>query len=93
LARQIFDAVRDGRYVISRHANERLRFRRIAAWQVISGIEDATILDERPKAEPNPTVELEQRLADGTPVKVIWSWLNSIRTAKLITVHFFDGES
>jgi hypothetical protein len=92
LSENIRRAVREERYIIGRHANERIRLRRIAAWQILSGLDEGIVLEERPDAEPNPAIEVEQRLADGTRVKVIWSWLAEDRTAKLVTVHFFDGE-
>jgi hypothetical protein len=86
----IKQAVADERYVIGRHANERLRQRRVAAWQVISGVESGKLLAERPNAQPNPVAEVEQLLADGTPIKAVWAWLEDERVAKLVTVHFFD---
>jgi hypothetical protein len=87
---QIRSAVVDERYIIGLHANEQLRRRAIPAWQIISQIEQATFINERPKASPNPVVEVRQHLADGTPVKAVWAWLAGVRTAKLVTVHFFD---
>lgn len=32
-----------------------------------------------------------QFLADGTQVKVVWSFLAQADVAKLVTVHFIDG--
>lgn len=83
-------AVAEERYVIGRHANERLRERRIPAWQVISGVETGTLLVERPEAKPNPVAEVQQQLPDGTPIKAVWAWIADERVAKLVTVHFFD---
>jgi hypothetical protein len=60
------------------------------AWQIISGLETPTLLLERSDAEPNPVAEVQQELADGTPVKAVWAWLANDREAKLLTVHFFD---
>ena len=88
---QIRSAIDDGRWVIGQHANERLRERGVTAWQVIEGAAQGILLVERPKAKPNPSVEVRQHLADGTPIKAVWSWLAAGRTAKLVTVHFFDG--
>lgn len=88
---QISRAVGADQYIIGQHANERLRRRCIPAWQVLSGLDDAILLKERPDAEPNPTVELRQDLPDGTPVKTVWSWLSRRGVAKLVTVHYFDG--
>ena len=90
LFQRIRKAVREERYVIGRHANERLRERRIPAWQVISGSEHGKLLVERPATSPNPIVEVQQTLADGTPIKAVWAWLSRSRLAKLVTVHFFD---
>ena len=90
LFEDIKEAVREERYAIGRHANERLRQRGILAWQVIAGVESGTVLAERPKAKPNPVVEVQQELPDGTPIKAIWAWLETDRNAKLVTVHLFD---
>ena len=87
---EIKRAVREERYIVSRHANERLRQRRMMGWQIISGIESGILLMERPDATPNPAVEVQQQLADGTAVKAVWSWLEDDQVARLVTVHFFD---
>lgn len=71
LLAQVRDAVAAGRYVISNHADDRLRERRIPAWQVEAGVGDAELVQARPDATPNPIVEVEQILADGTPIKAV----------------------
>ncbi|HEX4053943.1 MAG TPA: DUF4258 domain-containing protein [Tepidisphaeraceae bacterium] len=90
LAENIRQAVRNERYVFGAHADERLRERRIAGWQILGGLDTAKILRERSDARPNPVAEFEQPLADGTSVKSVWAWISIERTAKLVTVHFFD---
>jgi hypothetical protein len=90
LLRMIRTAVREERYVIGYHANQRLRQREIPVWQILAGLPDGKLLAERPSASPNPAVEVEQTLADGTAVKTVWSWLADDEQAKLVTVHFFD---
>jgi hypothetical protein len=89
LAENIRRAVREERYVIGDHADERLKERRIVDWQVVVGLEGARLLRERKDALPNPTAEFEAVLTDGTPVKAIWAWIPQYRMAKLVTVHFF----
>lgn len=90
----LFEAIKrlvlDDRYIISEHAVGRLDERRILEWQVVDGIADAKLLNERPRDHPNPSVEVLQLLADGTQVKVIWSHVQTIDAAKLVTVHFLD---
>jgi len=83
-------AVEAERYVIGRHANEQLRLRQIAAWQIMSQMSEALLLKERAECRPNPVVEVRQFLSDGTAVKAVWAWLPVSKTAKLVTVHFFD---
>jgi hypothetical protein len=83
-------AVRESRYVFSNHADDQLRERSIAAWQVASGAEHGRLLSERPHDRPHPSAEVEQTLADGTPVKVVWAYVRPLDLAKLVTVHFFD---
>lgn len=91
---QLFDTIRQrvlaGRYVIGQHAAERLDERGVLEWQAVDGIEDGERVLERPDASPNPAVEVDQYLTDGTPVKAVWSYLVSADAAKLVTVHFYD---
>ena len=83
-------AVRVGRYVFSDHADNMLRERGIMHWQVVEDVEQAQLLSERSGTTPNPTVELEQMLPDGTSVKAVWAFIEALDLAKLVTVHFFD---
>lgn len=82
--------VRENRYLIGEHAAERLDERGIVEWQVVGGVEDGTLLAERPNTSPNPSIELLQWLADGTQFMAVWSYLAVLDSAKLVTVHFFD---
>lgn len=87
---QVRAAVEAERFLVGAHADERLRERGIAVWQVIAGVSDGKLLLELPRATPNPKVEVAQELADGAPIKAVWSWLARDGVAKLVTVHFFD---
>lgn len=92
---QMFDHVRDlvneGRYVVGKHAAERLEERGILEWQAVAGlVEGGVLIAERPDATPNPTVEVRESLPDGTEIKAVWSLLRQSGVAKLVTVHFFD---
>jgi hypothetical protein len=88
---RIRDAVGDDRYLVSLHASDRLEERSVTEWQVVSGLAESRLLRERPSDQPNPAVEVEQVLPDGTPIKVVWSWIETDQIAKLVTVHFYDG--
>jgi len=90
LFNQIREAIADERVIISLHADEQLRERSMTVWQVVAGMAEGKIIRERPKDRPNPVIEVQQKLADGTPVKAVWAWVASDRIAKLVTVHFFD---
>jgi len=48
------------------------------------------LLLERPDDKPNPAIEVQESLPDGTECKVVWSHLRRSGVAKLVTVHFFD---
>jgi hypothetical protein len=85
---QIRRAVVNDEFVTSNHADDRLRERKITLWQIIAEIDRAVLIDERPADQPNPTVVLEQQLADGCDVRVVWSWIEDSKLAKLVTVHF-----
>jgi hypothetical protein len=83
-------AVADGRYVVSVHAAEQLRERGIPEWQTVLGLETGRLLSERPDDTPNPSIEVQQWLPDGTPIMAIWAWLSQSRLARLVTVHYFN---
>lgn len=55
------------------------------------GIAEAKLITERPGSHPNPNVEVEQTLADGSTIRVVWSWLPINEVAKLVTVYDIDG--
>ena len=90
LSQKIKSAVARGRYVVGVHAGNQLDDRGIADWQVVAGLAQGELLCERPRAIPNPAIEVEERLADGTRIKAVWSWLRRLRAAKLVTVHYFN---
>jgi len=85
----IRELVAEEKYVVGKHASERLEERGILEWQAVAALEEGILLMERPDAEPNPAVEVRESLPDGTEFKAVWSYLRS-GVAKLVTVHFFD---
>jgi hypothetical protein len=91
---QLFETIRqlvaDEKYVIGQHAAERLEERGIMEWQAVVGLDDGTLIAERPDATPNPCVEVREMLPDGTEFMAVWSYLAASGVAKLVTVHFFD---
>lgn len=93
---KLFDTVRqlvaEEKYVVGEHASERLEERGIMEWQAVAAIADCEPIADRPRAKPNPTVEVRATLPDGTECKVVWSLLRQSGVAKLVTVHFFDTE-
>ncbi len=90
LFHRIRAAVAEGRYLVGVHAGNQLDERGIPDWQVVAGLPEGVLLCERPSDRPNPAVEVEQLLPDGTAVKAVWSWLPHHHAAKLVTVHYFD---
>lgn len=82
--------VDEDKYVVGKHAAERLEERGILEWQAVAGLEEGTLIAERPDAAPNPTVEVRESLPDGTEFKAVWSLLPQSGVAKLVTVHFLD---
>jgi len=91
---ELFDRIRRAietdRYAFSDHADNMLHERAIMHWQIVASVENGRLLIERPGSRPNPVVEIEQLLADGTPVKAVWAYVAPLDMAKLVTVHFFD---
>ncbi len=93
---QLFQTIRQliaaEKYVVGHHASERLEERGIMEWQVVSGMADGQLILERPEAKPNPAVEVNDQLPDGTEFKAVWSHLRQSDVAKLVTVHFYDED-
>jgi hypothetical protein len=91
---QLFDQIRklvaEEKYLVGLHAIERLDERGIMEWQVVAGLADGELLNERHDAVPNPAVDVREMLPDGTEFKAVWSYLRTSGVAKLVTVHFFD---
>lgn len=48
------------------------------------------MLRERPDDKPNPAIEVQEMLPDGTEFIAIWSYLSRSGIAKLVTVYFSD---
>ena len=91
---QLFEAIQrlvaSEKYVVGQHAVERLEERGILEWQVVAGVEKGRLIVERPDAKPNPTIEVNESLPDGTEFKAVWPYLPESGAAKLVAVHFFD---
>jgi len=87
LFEQIKEAVRQDRFLVGWHADERNEERGITDWQIVTALEDADLVRERPRSKPNPSVVVRQVLEDGTEVEAIWSWLARTNEAKLVTVY------
>ena len=83
-------AVKDDRFVVSWHADERCEERGVSDWQVVVGLEEAELVRERPRSKPYPSVVVRETLTDGNEVEVIWAWLAESKRAKLVTVYFRD---
>jgi hypothetical protein len=90
LFQTIRQLVENGNYVIGQHAAERLEERGIMEWQAAAGLDAGKLLAERPRATPNPAIEVAETLPDGSEFKAVWSHLRQSGVAKLVTVHFFD---
>ena len=90
LMNKIREAVANERFVVSWHADERCEERGVAAWQLVAGLDDASLVRERLQSKPLPSVVVSQELADGSKVEVIWAWMAESRRAKLVTVYFRD---
>jgi hypothetical protein len=82
--------VAEEKYVVGEHASERLEERGIMEWQAVVALADGALITEKPRSKPNPTVEVRERLPDGTEFKAVWAHLRQSGVAKLVTVHFFD---
>lgn len=84
--------VQDEKYLVGQHASERLEERGIMEWQAVVGLEDGQLILEKYNAQPNPAVDVNEVLPDGTEFKAVWSYLAKSGVAKLVTVHFYDRD-
>lgn len=53
---RIREAVRQNRFLVSWHADERVEEREVAVWQLVAGLEDAQLERERPASKPHPPI-------------------------------------
>jgi hypothetical protein len=83
-------AVREDRFLVSWHADERAEERDVSVWQLVAGLDSAKLERERPTSKPHPSVVVRQELVDGTELEVIWAWLPESRRAMLVTVYFVE---
>jgi hypothetical protein len=83
-------AVREDRFLVSWHADERAEERDVSVWQLVADLEGATLERERPTSKPHPSVVVRQELVDGTEVEVIWALLPESGRAMLVTVYFSE---
>ncbi len=81
-------AIAADRVYFTVHAVNRMQERGVEKWQVVEGFNDAELITSYPNADPNPKLVLRQSLASGETVVVVWSYVNSLRSAKLVTVYF-----
>jgi hypothetical protein len=88
LARSILSSIEQGRYLVTDHADERLRERGILLWQVLEGVGRPICTFDDPGATPFPKSEIDFYLVDGTRVRSVWSWSRASGTARLVTIHF-----
>ncbi len=88
LFERIRAAVRDDRFLVSWHADDRSEEREVAVWQLVAGLEEAKLERERPASKPHPSIVVREELVDGTEVEVIWAWLPESCRAMLVTVYF-----
>lgn len=90
----LFDTIQrlvtEEKYVVGDHASERLDERGIMEWQAVAALAGGELIAEKPRAKPNPTIEVSESLPDGAEFKAVWSLLRQSGVAKLVTVHFFD---
>jgi len=87
---KIRSAVREERFLVSWHADERCEEREVTVWQVVAGMEDARLERERPASRPHPSIVVREDLADGSEIEAIWAWLPERQRAMLVTVYFVE---
>lgn len=86
------DAIREsvaaGRWRVTYHARQRQRA--IPLWQIEAGLEHGKVVSVFPLDQPNPSILVEQELADGAKVNVGWSYVILTDEALLVTAYLPD---
>ena len=88
LEARIRNAIAEGRWSFTDHADERIAERGIESWQIIEGVDEGETILIDPMAKPNPKMLIRQMLPDGAAVVAVWAFVKSINSAALITVYF-----
>ena len=88
LPQLIASAIGNENYLVSLHAQRRLRQRGIELWQIEAGVTGWIVEEVRPDDLPNPSMVCKQTLPDGAEVTVIWAFVPEDGQALLVTVYF-----
>jgi hypothetical protein len=57
-------------------------------WQIVAGFGESELLEVVPHAKPYPKLLMRQNLADGSDVIVVWSYIQSLKSANVVSVFF-----
>ena len=90
LPQSIATAIGNESYLVSLHAQRRLRDRSIELWQIEAGVTGWVVEEVRPDDLPNPSMVCKQTLLDGAEVTVVWALVPEESQALLVTVYFPD---
>ena len=90
LPQLIVSAIGSQSYLVSLHAQRRLRERLIELWQIEAGVTGWIVEEVRPDDLPNPSIVCKQTLPDGAEVTVVWAFVADDSQALLVTVYFPD---
>ncbi len=73
---------------ISNHGYDELAEDAIFAHEVLSGVADATVVEDYPDDARGPSILVLQRAADGSPVHVLWAIAAGTRSpAVMVTAY------
>ena len=88
LPQLIASAIGNENYLVSLHAQRRLRQREIELWQIEAGVTGWIVEEVRLDDLPNPSMVCKQSLPDGAEVTVVWAFVPEDGQALLVTAHF-----
>jgi len=87
---KIKDAIRQGKYIITTHAYERMGERQITLNEVFSVILNGEIIEQYPRARPYPKCLFLGFVRENEPLYVSCAYDGE--RVRIITVHWFDPE-
>lgn len=88
----IIRAVREGRFVVTDHADEEARNDRLTLDEILASVNAGEVIEEYPRDHPYPSCPVFGFNPRGEPIHSVWAYNELTGFAVLITVYRPDPE-